>query len=61
MGKQHDTFPGEQPEMPVPGKIPEIKHPEDPKEPEIPQENPEQIPDELPGKQGDDLKKIKNN
>jgi hypothetical protein len=48
MGKQHNTFPNEQPEMPVPNQNPEIKQPSDPKEPEIPKEDPQIIPDELP-------------
>ncbi len=48
MAKQHDTFPGEQPEMPVPKETPEINQPSDPKEPEVPQEDPQLIPDEYP-------------
>jgi hypothetical protein len=48
MGKQHDTFPGEQPEMPVRKDTPEISQPSDPKEPEPPQEDTEQVPDEFP-------------
>jgi hypothetical protein len=48
MGKQHNTFPGEQPEMPVPKEVPEVKEPADPKEPEIPQEDPDRVPEELP-------------
>jgi len=48
MGKKHDTFPEEQPEMPVPKERPEITEPADPKMPEIPQEDPQQFPDELP-------------
>ena len=48
MGKQHDTFPGEQPEMPVKKDVPEINVPADPKAPEIPQEDPGRVPDELP-------------
>lgn len=50
MGKQHDTFPGEKPEMPQKRNEPEIKEPADPEEPEIPVEDPEQLPDELPEK-----------
>jgi hypothetical protein len=49
MGKQHDTFPGEQPEMPVRKEGPEVNQPIEPKVPDIPQEDPEQVPDELPG------------
>jgi hypothetical protein len=48
MKKQHRTFPNEQPEMPAPKGVPEVSRPSDPKEPEIPQEDPEQEPDELP-------------
>lgn len=48
MSKQHNTFPGEQPEMPIPKKTPEINQPSDPKEPEVPQENPQREPEELP-------------
>ena len=46
--KKHDTFPGEQFEMPVPKVQPEIKQPHDPQEPKVPQEDPRQVPDELP-------------
>lgn len=46
--KKHNTFPGEQPEMPVPGKQPEIERPNDPREPEIPEEDPQREPEELP-------------
>jgi hypothetical protein len=60
MGKQHDTFLGEQSEMPVPEKKPEVKQPDDPKEPQVPEEDPEQVPKELPVKQnGDELEKTK--
>lgn len=48
MANKHNTFPGEQPEMPQPEKQPEITQPSDPKIPETPIENPESIPDELP-------------
>ena len=48
MGKQHDTFPDKQPEMPAPKETPEINQPNDPKEPEVPQEDPQVVPDELP-------------
>jgi len=48
MGKQHDTFPGEKPEMPVPKKQPEVNQPSDPKEPEVPAEDPQIIPEEYP-------------
>jgi len=48
MGKQHDTFPDEQPEMPVPKETTEINQPNDPKEPEVPQKDPQVVPDELP-------------
>ena len=46
MGKQHDTFPGEQPEMPVPKERPEVNQLSDPKAPDIPQEDPWVVPDE---------------
>jgi hypothetical protein len=45
---KHKTFPGQQPEIPAPGKKPEIERPYDPKEPEVPEEDPERIPEELP-------------
>jgi hypothetical protein len=48
MGKQHDTFPDEKPEIPVPKETPEISQPSDPKEPETPQEDPQIVPDEYP-------------
>jgi hypothetical protein len=48
MGKQHDTFPGEKPEMPVPGETPEINQPSDSKNPDLPQEDPPNIPEEFP-------------
>lgn len=48
MGKQHQTFPGEPEEMPDKKHQPEIIQPDDPKEPEIPEENPDDIPIELP-------------
>lgn len=42
------TFPGEKEEMPLkPGKS-EIEQPGDPKTPQIPQEDPESIPQEIP-------------
>ncbi|MGF7042713.1 hypothetical protein [Mucilaginibacter lappiensis] len=44
MGKQHETFPGEKPEYPVPEENPEISPQEDPAE----QEDPQIIPDEYP-------------
>lgn len=37
--------------MPAPKEIPEIGQPSDPKGPEVPQENPEVIPDEYPPEQ----------
>jgi hypothetical protein len=48
MGKQHDTFPEEKPEMPVPKETPEIGQSSDPEEPELPQEDPPIQPDEFP-------------
>jgi len=51
MGKKHDTFPGEQPEMPVPQQRPEVSQPSDPHAPEIPQEDPDRVPQELPPEQ----------
>ena len=46
--KKHNTFPGEQEEMPVQPDRPEIQRPYDPQEPEIPEKEIEEIPDELP-------------
>jgi len=34
--------------MPVPKETPEINQPNGPKEPEVPQEDPQVVPDELP-------------
>jgi len=51
MGKQHDTFPDEKPEMPVRKDTPEIGQPADPEEPEVPQEDPQIAPDEFPPEQ----------
>ena len=48
MGKQNNTFPDEHPEMPAPKETNEVGRPMDPKEPEIPLEDPERVPDELP-------------
>lgn len=48
MGKQHETYPEEKPEMPVRKDTPEIGQPADPKEPEIPKEDPQTVPDEYP-------------
>jgi hypothetical protein len=48
MGKQHDTFPNEQPEMPVPKETPEVNQPSDPTEPRTPAEDPQILPDEFP-------------
>ena len=48
MGKQHETFPGEQPEMPGRKEMPEINQPNDPKAPEVPQEDPFRQPQEVP-------------
>jgi hypothetical protein len=56
MGKQHQTFPNEPSEMPVPKVVPEVNEPTDPKEPDTPQEDPYQVPDELPST-GDEPKK----
>jgi hypothetical protein len=36
MAKQHDTFPGEQPEMPVPKAQSEVISYPDPKTPKVP-------------------------
>jgi hypothetical protein len=52
MGKQHNTFPGERPEMPVPKEVPEVNRPSDPKQPALPEEDPQIIPDELPPEEG---------
>lgn len=48
MGKQHQTFPGEPTEMPVPKEMPEISQPSDPHEPPIPEEAPIREPEEVP-------------
>ena len=48
MASKHNTFPGEQQEMPQPQQQPEVNQPSDPKIPETPIENPESIPEELP-------------
>jgi hypothetical protein len=48
MGKQHDTFPGERPEIPVRKESPEVDQPSDPQEPDVPQEDPQLIPEEYP-------------
>jgi hypothetical protein len=48
MGKQHDTFPNEQQEIPVPKEMPEVNQPSDPGNPEVPQEDPQVVPDEFP-------------
>jgi hypothetical protein len=48
MGKQRNTIPNEPQEMPVRKDAPEIRQPADPKVPEIPQEDPDWIPDEMP-------------
>lgn len=48
MGKQHETFPGERPEVPTPKENPEIRQPYDPREPDVPAEDPERMPNELP-------------
>ena len=51
MGKQHDTFPEEKPEMPVPKETPEFNQPSDPGSREVPKEDPQIQPDELPAKE----------
>jgi hypothetical protein len=48
MGKQHDTFPGERQEMPPLEDRPELDRPTDPSVREVPQEDPQVVPDELP-------------
>lgn len=48
MAKQHRTFPGEPQEIPQQPAQPEIDRPHDPKEPEIPQEDNQIVPDEYP-------------
>jgi len=45
--KKH-TFPGEQEEMPATPRIPEIKPPADPREPQIPEKEIEKMPPEIP-------------
>jgi hypothetical protein len=51
MGKQHDTFPEEKPEMAVPKETPEFNQPSDPGSREVPKEYPQIQPDELPAKE----------
>jgi hypothetical protein len=46
--KKHNTFPGEQEEMPIRHDRPEIQQPHDPPNPEIPEREIEEIPEELP-------------
>jgi hypothetical protein len=48
MSKKHETIPNEPEEMPVKKEQPEIQQPNDPRTPEVPQESPGEIPDELP-------------
>lgn len=48
MGKQHETFPGERPEMPVAEHRPEVSQPSDPKWPRVPRQDPQTIPPEVP-------------
>jgi len=48
MGKQHQTIQNEPQESPVPNQKTEIIQPNDPNIREIPRENDEPIPDELP-------------
>ena len=48
MSKQHNTIPNEPQEMPEREDTPEIKQPTDPKVPEIPPEDPDRVPDEIP-------------
>ena len=45
---KHNTFPGEEQEMPKPDKLPEIKPPTDPQEPTVPVEDPQREPEEVP-------------
>jgi len=48
MAKEHNTFPGEPQEIPRAPAQPEIGRPEDPKEPKIPEEDNQIVPDEYP-------------
>jgi len=48
MGKQHDTIPNEPQEAPVQSRRPEVQLPNDPQGPSLPQEAPENEPQELP-------------
>jgi hypothetical protein len=49
MAKEHQTFPGEGQEMAQPDRRPEIgQPPPDPKEPAMPKEDNQVIPDEFP-------------
>lgn len=53
MGKQHNTVPNEPAEFPVQPEKPEIQQPSDPGEPQVPEEAPENIPNELPPDESD--------
>jgi hypothetical protein len=46
--KKHSTMPNEPEEFPLTREKPEITQPHDPKEPEFPQEDPQQEPEEMP-------------
>jgi hypothetical protein len=56
--KKH-TFPGEQEEMPVQPNRPEIQRPADPKEPEIPEKEIQEVPQELPPDKKEPVEKPK--
>lgn len=48
MSKKHETFPGEQEEMPERKAEPEIEQPSDPPEQELPDKEIPEVPEELP-------------
>jgi hypothetical protein len=48
MGKQHETIPNELQEAPVQPPKPEVQQPKDPSRPSVPQEAPQNEPQEIP-------------
>ena len=56
MGKQHNTIPNEPQEAPVPPEKPDVQQPTDPHTPEIPQEAPDNEPQEVPAQPAPEVK-----
>lgn len=48
MPKKHTTMPNEPEEIPVQPERPEIRRPADPGEPQLPEEAPDNLPQEVP-------------